>query len=404
MKKAHPGLDNIRSAQGTIMFWSMFRVATLMPFLICSCVHAHRPIFTSEKGIDPDTAVRIDEPEVSQVIYRSISDETPQLWLAVNAEKDFELFVQIGVPVIDRLKEFRPSFVVLGPDLPKISVPFSIPEGIGGKTFSTAEVKDPRFFHEHFTDTDSWILRGETVVFPASGTCYVVAYSPSNQAGKLWISVGTKEKFGPLDLLKFGGWKKRIQEFHEVGAEKQMSRTSEDSSDSNSGSLSDTEGITLIDFLPDETKNWSSINDTVMGGVSSSAVEQATESTALFKGIVSLENNGGFASIRCRPQPIDLGDYQGIRIRVKGDGKRYQFRIRTDNRFDGPNYQTTFETTPGEWMIHQLPFTDFIATYRGSRLDDHPPIDPAKIQSFGFMIADKQDGPFALKVDWIGAY
>ncbi|MCA9418447.1 MAG: CIA30 family protein, partial [Candidatus Omnitrophica bacterium] len=114
--------------------------------------------------------------------------------------------------------------------------------------------------------------------------------------------------------------------------------------------------------------------------------------------------NGGFASIRSQPQPFDLSDCQGVQIRVKGDGKRYQFRIRTDSRFDGPNYQVTFETKPEEWTVHQFLFTDFIATYRGRRLPDHPPIDPAKIQSFGFLIADKQEGPFEIEIDWIGAY
>ncbi|MCA9440007.1 MAG: CIA30 family protein [Candidatus Omnitrophica bacterium] len=159
----------------------------------------------------------------------------------------------------------------------------------------------------------------------------------------------------------------------------------------------------LIDFLPEETKIWSPINDSVMGGVSRSSIEQASDSTAVFKGVVSLENNGGFASIRSKAQRFDLSDYKGVHIRVKGDGKRYQFRIRTDARFDGPNYQTTFETTAREWTVHQFSFADFIATYRGRRLPDHPPIDPAKVQSFGFLIADKQKGPFELEVDWIGA-
>ena len=386
------------------MCWNIVIVSLVITFSITPSAHAHRPMFTNEKGIGPDTAVRIDEPEVSQVIYRAITDGTPQLWLAIDAEKDFELFVQIGVPVIDRLKEFRPSFFVLGPDLPDISAPFSVPEGIGGKGFSTAEVKEPRFFHEHFTDTDSWILRSETVVLPASGTYYVVAYGPSNSEGKLWLSVGKKEEFGPMDLLRFGGWKKRISEFHEVSSQNQETMMNEDSSESEVTASSESKRISLIEFIPEETKSWSPINDTVMGGVSSSTVNQASESTVLFKGILSLENNGGFASIRCRPQAFELGEYQGIQIRVKGDGKKYQFRIRTDSSFDGPNYQTTFETTPDAWSVHEFPFGDFIATYRGRRLDNHPPIDAANIQSFAFLIADKQEGAFSLEIDWIEAY
>ena len=160
----------------------------------------------------------------------------------------------------------------------------------------------------------------------------------------------------------------------------------------------------LIEFLPKETKDWSPVNDTVMGGVSSSAIVQASESVALFSGTVSLENNGGFASVRSRPQLLDLSGYQGIQVRVRGDGKRYQFRIRTDNRYDGPTYRTSFETTRGEWTVHKLLFSDFVPTFRGRILKNHPPLDPTGIQSFGFLIADKQKGPFALEIDWIGAY
>ncbi len=161
---------------------------------------------------------------------------------------------------------------------------------------------------------------------------------------------------------------------------------------------------TLIEFLPKETREWSPINDTVMGGVSSSTIEQASENTAVFKGVVSLENNGGFASIRSRPQRFDLEGHDGIKIRVRGDGKKYKFRIRTDNGFDGPSHQSTFETEPDTWSVHQLPFADFIATYRGRQLRNHPAIDPATIRSFGFLVSDKQEGPFSLEIDWIGVY
>lgn len=99
------------------MFRTIIKFAVVFTFLVCPCVEAHRPVFTNEKGVDSETAVKITNPDVSQVIYRSLTNETPQLWLAFDAKKNFELFVQIGIPVIDRLKNFRPSFVVLGPDL-----------------------------------------------------------------------------------------------------------------------------------------------------------------------------------------------------------------------------------------------------------------------------------------------
>jgi len=77
---------------------------------LCSFSYAHKPIFTDQKGISPETAVKINKPIVSQVIYRELTDDTQQLWLAVDAKKGFELFVQIGIPVIERqnyLKDIR---------------------------------------------------------------------------------------------------------------------------------------------------------------------------------------------------------------------------------------------------------------------------------------------------------
>ena len=87
---------------------------------------------------------------------------------------------------------------------------------MGAKVFSTKEVEKPRFFHEHFTNTDSWILRSETIRLTSPGRYYLVAFSPQGQSGKLWLSIGKKESFSLDDFKQFPTWAKRIQEFHEV--------------------------------------------------------------------------------------------------------------------------------------------------------------------------------------------
>lgn len=195
-------------------------LTALLLALICSLCTAHRPIFSDRAATDADTAVMIAEPEVSQVIYRETTDKTPHVWLALDAEAGFELFIQIGVPVLDRLKSFRPAMVAIGPGLPDKPLPIPVPKGNGARNFATDDVKDPRFFHEHFTGTDSWILRSETVALPRTGRYYVVAYASSGQTGKLWLSVGREEVFGPADLAEFAEWKKRVREFHEVAEER----------------------------------------------------------------------------------------------------------------------------------------------------------------------------------------
>jgi hypothetical protein len=177
---------------------------------------AHHPLFTDDKAAGPDTAIRVKDPDISQVVYREINNGSPQIWLSFDAPKNFKLFVQIGVPIIDRLKDFRPAMAIVGPGLPGTDTPFKLPEKNGVKVLATKEVAKPEFFHEPFTNTDSWILRGETITLPAAGRYYLVGFSPDNQFGKLWLSIGEKESFGVLDLLRFPAWVKKVQEFHEV--------------------------------------------------------------------------------------------------------------------------------------------------------------------------------------------
>jgi monofunctional biosynthetic peptidoglycan transglycosylase len=148
---------------------------------------------------------------------------------------------------------------------------------------------------------------------------------------------------------------------------------------------------------------WSSTNDTVMGGRSQSWMSINANGKAFFAGSVSLENNGGFASIRSHPLHLDLRGYQGLKIRVKGDGKTYRFSVKNDSAWKGINYYFEFETVSGEWMIVQAPFSSFIPKFRGRYLYSAPPIDPSYIYSVGFLIGDKQEGPFSLEIDWIHA-
>jgi hypothetical protein len=90
---------------------------------------------------------------------------------------------------------------------------------MGAKVFATKEVEKPRFFHEHFTGTDSWILRSETIRLARPGRYYLVAFSPQGQTGKVWLSVGKRESFSLDDLKEFPAWRRRVREFHEVKQE-----------------------------------------------------------------------------------------------------------------------------------------------------------------------------------------
>jgi monofunctional biosynthetic peptidoglycan transglycosylase len=161
----------------------------------------------------------------------------------------------------------------------------------------------------------------------------------------------------------------------------------------------------LIDFKnADERENWQIINDDVMGGVSRSEIIFNDTGTATFQGRISLENNGGFASTRRKPHSYGLDGFIGLHVRIRGDGKEYQLRVRTDNRFDGISYRYRFATQPEIWLNIRAPFSKFVPTFRGRILSDVSPISPDQIQQVGFLIADKQAGNFHLEIDWIKAY
>ncbi len=141
---------------------------------------------------------------------------------------------------------------------------------------------------------------------------------------------------------------------------------------------------------------WPSIGDVIMGGVSSGRMTVA-DGVATFAGEVSFANSGGFASVRSGPLGLDLSAWEGLVLRVRGDGKRYGFRIRTTASFDGVSYQAEVAPPAREWTEVTLPFRDFAPVYRGRSVPEHPPLDPARATTFGLMIS-RQEGPFRLEL------
>ena len=163
--------------------------------------------------------------------------------------------------------------------------------------------------------------------------------------------------------------------------------------------------ITLLDFNSKEsTENWYTINDDVMGGISRSEIVWIEHNHVNFKGILSPENNGGFASIRSMIDIDKEKTFSGVIIRVRGDGKIYSLRFRTNDNFDDYAYQAKFKTEQGQWNEIRIPFSEFTPTFRGRTLTNKPKLESTNIKQIGVLIADYQFGPFSLDVDWIKAY
>jgi monofunctional biosynthetic peptidoglycan transglycosylase len=161
----------------------------------------------------------------------------------------------------------------------------------------------------------------------------------------------------------------------------------------------------LYEFKDDPTDfQWYAVNDTVMGGKSQSGLTMLKDDDIIvFFGNVSLANNGGFASVRSAAFLFGIDDYDGISLKIRGDGKSYKLRLQTNVR-SSVSYEQSFETTAGEWIEVKLRFEDFVPVFFGREAKNTPKLDPGDIRTFGIMISDKQEGDFRIEIDTIAAF
>ena len=150
----------------------------------------------------------------------------------------------------------------------------------------------------------------------------------------------------------------------------------------------------LLDFTnPRSVDELWIVNDGVMGGVSQSRFSYEPEGV-LFEGNVSLENGGGFASMRS-PILIPVGT-SAINLTLRGDEKRYKLVLRTDTSPRAPLYQAEFLATR-EWKTHRFVPGDFKASFRG-RPVDAPALVFSATKEIGILIANQQSGTFRLQL------
>ncbi len=174
----------------------------------------------------------------------------------------------------------------------------------------------------------------------------------------------------------------------------------------------------LFDFRhpsEDLKETWGAVDDVVMGGVSESSI-RLIDKAALFTGIVSTANSGGFVSVRTRNfnPSLNLAGYEGMEIRVKGDGQRYKFILRCESKWDGISYCYSFDTQKDTWIDVRIPFSTLIPVFRAKTLQDAPPFDVSQVHAVQLMLSkfeydgglnpNFQPGGFALEVETIKAY
>jgi len=153
---------------------------------------------------------------------------------------------------------------------------------------------------------------------------------------------------------------------------------------------------------PDTLNDWGVVNDSVMGGISTSGFRQTENGTLFFQGQLSLENNGGFVSLRNRQRNLNLNNVAGFVVRARGDGRAYYLDLRERRQMTAGSFRASFSTKDGEWTETYIPASDFVRQSFG-RPYPNTPLRPQNISSLGFSLSDKNPGPFRLEIDYVKA-
>ena len=158
----------------------------------------------------------------------------------------------------------------------------------------------------------------------------------------------------------------------------------------------------LFDFTgADAAKEWQNVNDGVMGGVSEGKFKITDKKMLDFYGTLSLENNGGFASVRSKAKKLGLEKGDALLVRVRGDGREYSMNLHVPRQLAAFSYRATVQTKKDEWIEVKLPLDKFVATSFGRQVKDAGQVDPGEVNGLGFLLGDKKAGPFKMEVEWI---
>jgi len=169
-----------------------------------------------------------------------------------------------------------------------------------------------------------------------------------------------------------------------------------------STAMAQEKSLTLFDFTGvDDVKEWQTVNDGVMGGVSDGRFKITDTKTMEFFGALSLANNGGFASVRTKPKKLNLEKGDTLVAKVRGDGREYMLNLYPARSQVAYSYRAAMATKKNEWIEVKIPWESFAATSFGRVVKNAGAVKPAEINSLGFMLSDKKAGPFKLEIEWV---
>ena len=151
------------------------------------------------------------------------------------------------------------------------------------------------------------------------------------------------------------------------------------------------------------TPSWRIVNDGVMGGLSSSQLKE-NENSVLFNGNTSLENNGGFASMRTLFEKGSLSDCKTMTIRYKSNSinRTFGLSLKDSQRYYIPYYQHKFSPKTTDWEEITVNLKDFKHIRISQIIGNEMPLDYLKdVYNIALIVSDKKAGNFDIEIDYI---
>ncbi|MEM6802980.1 MAG: CIA30 family protein [Bacteroidota bacterium] len=147
--------------------------------------------------------------------------------------------------------------------------------------------------------------------------------------------------------------------------------------------------------------DWKPLNDGVMGGLSNGQVE-LTENTLKFFGEVSLDNFGGFTSVKSPFGQYDLSNSDKITIRYKTEGQIISISLEDSEVFFNPYFKLLLPDTEGRWAIVEADISDFKEYNLGQGGSTSISDDFLRnVRRIGFITSKKSEGKFFVEVDYL---
>lgn len=191
-------------------------ISCVIALILKNSAQAHVPFMANDRHTTMESALIIENITTSKVVYQIIKSSAFESWIQFEGQVGDILYIQLGIPYIQELENYRPSIAILPPSRFPKSVDPDVIQEESVYVFNSTGITNPEIFHERFTNTSSWILLEQTVNLTESGTYFIVSFSPNNESGKLWVAVGKEEKFSTSDIAKLPSLTIEVRKFHET--------------------------------------------------------------------------------------------------------------------------------------------------------------------------------------------